>query len=601
MTQFNLSDSTEYKHLKEMRRLINDTANFGKTLNDSVAAVIGKMPKSRSFISSVSSSEVDNISLKRSELLNLTARAESLESAIEKFRHDYNKNIYALHAISNCAFIDQIFIYECEKEFKEYRSGGDALNEDAIVRTARILRRKAEEALRNGQPDEAIKFFRQAEEKNPHDYTVQYQSALLDFFDMANFDESLGFFRKTCKYSRGKSTLTFIHAMTFMGILTRIAATETNNVGMFEEAYNDVIQSYNLDPKYNFSVYALIQCMITLSFKKSSYVLDARNLLKDLIKKEKFYAIQAIYDPAFSGFLGEMQSLYSDLIKEMSEEAHETLCEIGEMMDRLGKQSKFISVPEKVAGYKREIDVLIRDINNKNIFDVIKVREEGKILFEKIREIFQDINKNKIYFELREIVETSVAEFNLEMKDTLNPLKMLEFEHEKSKKELNEMNKTYPPGNDENDESRSGLPKSGWHNGTLFWIIKGITGCGFSVLTVASFLGFYLALGIEMTWITFVFSFLIFLLTPICGTIAAEAYYIMVENKRKNLQYKIKKLEKSIDLKKPQVDEMYLKTKGNYLISITEKMKIAPQIAEQVFDACLEGNPEKIKKIINIK
>ncbi|HNY10069.1 MAG TPA: hypothetical protein PKK26_00630 [Candidatus Wallbacteria bacterium] len=583
-----------------MRRLINDTANFGKTLNDSVAAVINKMPKSKSFISSASPA-ADNLSSKRAELLNLATRAETLESAVENFRHDYNKNIYALHAISNYAFIDQIFISECEKELKEYRSGGEAINEDTKIRTARILRRKSEESLRNGQPEEAIKTFRQAEEKYPQDYTVQYQAGLLDFFDLADTDEAAGFFRKTCKYSHGKSNITFIHGMIFTGLITRITAAETNNVSMFEEAYNAVIQGYNFDPKHNFSIYALTQCMVTLSFKKANYALDAKNLLKDLIKKEKFYAIQAIYDPAFDGFLDEMKSLYSELIKEMSEETSGILREIGETMDRLGKQSKFISIPEKISGFKKELDVLINNLNYKNIFDIIKVNEEGKELLKKIQDIFQDINKNKVYFELREIIETSVVEFNEEMKDTLNPLKMLEFECDTAKKELGEMDKKYPPGIDENGDSQSGLPQGGWHDGTLFLLIKGIAGCGLSVITVASFLGFYVALGIEMTWITLVFSLLIFLLTPICGTIVAEAYYIMVENKRKNLQYKIKKLEKSIELRKPRVEEVKFKTKNNYIKTITEKMKIAPQVAEQVFDACLEGNPEKIKKIINVK
>jgi len=594
MTQFKLSDSTEYKYLKEMRSMINGAANFGKTLNDAVSAVVSKMPKSKSFISSGSSS--DNYSSKRAELLNLTTRAETLESAVEKFRHDYNKNIYALHAISNYGFIDQIFIYECEKELKEFRNGGEALNEDSKIRTARIMRRKAEETLRNGQAEEAIKHFRQAEEKNPHDYTVQYQAGLLDFFDLADADEALGFFRKTCKYSHGKSTISFVHGMVFTGLLTRIAAAEINNVSMFEEAYNAVIQGYNFDPKYNFSIYALIQCMITLTFKRSNYALDAKNLLKELIKKEKFYAIQAIYDPAFTNFLEDMKGIYSELIKEMSEETFEILRENGETMDRLGKQSKFISIPEKVAGFKSELDILLRDLNYKNIFDVIRVREESKILLEKIQDIFQDISKNKVYFELRETIEASVVAFNEEMKDTITPFKMLEMDYSNAKKELAVMDKNYPPGTDENGSSGDG-----WHNGTLFMMIKGISGCGFSVLTVASFLGFYVALGIEMSWITFVFSLLIFLLTPICGTIAAEAFYIMIESKRKNLQYKIKKLEKSIELKKPRIDEIKLKTKNSYVKAITEKMKITPQMAEQSFDACLEGNPEKMKKIISVK
>jgi len=598
MAQFNLSNSTEYKYMKEMRILINSTANFGKTLNDAVAAVIGKMPKSKSFISSGSS---DNFSSKRAELLNLAARHETLEDAVEKFRHDYNKSIYALHAISNYGFIDQIFIYECEKELKEYRGGGEALNEDAKIRTARIMRRKAEETLRNGQPEEAIKIFRQAEEKNPHDFTVQYQAGLLDFFDLADAEEALGFFRKTCKYSHGKSTISFVHGMVFTGLLTRISAAETNNVSMFEEAYNAVIQGYNFDPKYNFSIYALIQCMITLAYKKENYILDARNLLKDLIKKEKFYAIQAIYDPAFDNFLDDMKGIYSELIKEMSEETFEILREVGETMDRLGKQSKFISIPEKITGFKAELNILINELNYKNIFDILKVREEGKKLLEKVQDIFQDISKNKVYFELRETVEASVIAFNEDMKETMNHLNSLEFDCSAAKKQLAELNKTYPSGNDENEEAAEGISHSNWHNGTLFLIIKGITGCGFSVLTVASFLGFYAALGIEMTWITLVFSLLIFLLTPVCGTIAAEAYYIMIENKRKNLQYKVKKLEKSIELRKPHVEETKLKTKSNYTKALTEKMKITLPMAEQIFDACLEGNPEKIKKIINIK
>jgi len=88
------------------------------------------------------------------------------------------------------------------------------------------------------------------------------------------------------------------------------------------------------------------------------------------------------------------------------------------------------------------------------------------------------------------------------------------------------------------------------------------------------------------------------LFIPIYGSIFAEIYYIVIENKRKNLINSITRLEKELELNKTRINEIDKSLREKYSNMVLEQIKVSKFTASQMLDAGIEGSFEKIKALM---
>jgi len=602
MSNFKLEYSIEYNQIKERRRLaknmLNTSGDFAASFVNVVSAVIKQLPSEK-----LPHDNATELLSRRNELFSKVITPESLDNAISEVSSSIVKNVVNVCTIANYSFAEYLFWLECESaELKKYRVGTGT--EDSSIRLARTIRRRGEECYKAGNFNEAIKIFKEADEKYPGDFTVHYQLGLIYFFEKPDYPIALEYFRKASKYSQNKSKQVFINSMIFTGLLLRLCAHASSDMNMFSEAYQAVIQAYNSDPSYVFSIYALVQANTFNSSSKK----ESLNLLKDLIKREKYFTIQIIYDRAFDPVLDDIEALYESLLGDALNSVGQTFAKIDSMLEELSKSVKFLTIPAKLAGIKKDYEEIKKMIEKRNCFDVISANDKAGSILNSLSDFSEEVKKNKAYFEVRDLVETLSKRFNDEYKETVKSHTKKEEKCTALKVNLAEINKNYPVAESERTvknkatNSEEIVPATvGWRQGKMFLVIKFISGCfAFTIVCAAIFIAFlFMREKFEQQiWVPVSLVVLNMLFIPIYGSIFAEIYYIVIENKRKNLINSITRLEKELELNKTRINEIDKSLREKYSNMVLEQIKVSKFTASQMLDAGIEGSFEKIKALM---
>lgn len=602
MSNFKLEYSIEYNQIRERRRLaknmLNTSGDFAASFVNVIAAVIKQTASEK-----LPQDNAVELLAKRNELFSRVITPENLENTISEVCSAVIKNIGNVCTIANYSFAEYLFWLECEgADLKKYRTGTGT--EDSSIRLARTIRRRAEECYKAGNFNEAIKIFKEADEKYPGDFTVHYQLGLIYFFEKPDFPIALEYFRKASKYSQNKSKQVFINSMIFTGLLLRLCAHASSDVNMFSEAYQAVVQAYNSDPSGVFSIYALVQANTFNSTSKK----ESLNLLKDLIKREKYFTIQIIYDRAFDPVIDDIEALYDSLLGDALNSAAQTFAKIDEQLEELSKSVKFLTIPSKLAALKKDYEEIRKLTERKNCFDVIMASEKASSILNSLSDFLAEVKKNKAYFEVRDLIETLSKRFNEEYKEAVKSHTKKEEKLTEMKAASTEVNKNYPVAEAErtvkkkNSDAEEIIPATtGWRQGKMFLFIKFISGClAFTVLCAAIFIAFlFMREHFEQQmWVLVSLVILNLLFIPIYGSIFAEIYYIIIENKRKNLQNAITRLEKEIDLNKTRISDIDRGLREKYSNIVLEQIKVSKFTASQMLDAGIDGSFEKIKTLM---
>jgi len=611
MSNFKLEDSTEFHQIRDRRRqissLVNRTGNFFPGICNAVSTLIKQM-QTETF-PSVDTTGRD-LMPKRNDIFSQIIRPDYLETVMNEFNLSVAKFPARASAAANYSFSEYIFWIECESpELKKYRAG--PANEDPQIRLARTIRRRGEEFYRSGTIDEAVKSFKEADSKNPFDFTVHYQLGLIYFFELADYVSAMEFFNKASKYSSNKSKHVFVHSMAFIGLLLRLMAQCTKNTDLYGESYQALVQAYNADPTYIFSIYALVQCNCIITSNSASSK-ETVSLTKELIKKERFLLFQLIYDRAFDGFLPELANLCSALTSEAIESASESFRKVDEKMAELSQATKFMSVPSKMTTLRAELDEITGQYSHKNYFDAIIAGERALKLLGSIQEFLQEVTKNRAYFEMRDAVESTTIMYNEEYKEVMRQFIKFEENYNIQKQRLDEINKNYPVAESEktikkpknsttltSDEEFEYIPaKPGWHDGKTFAFIKIITGCSSSTLMLAIIMITFLVVYQEINWVPLALGGLNLLCIPMYGGIIAEIYFVIIENKRKTIQHSLIKLEKNLLINKTKIAEIDKALREKYSTIIAARAKVSPFTAGQMLDMGIEGNFDKLRALM---
>lgn len=622
MQDFNLESSVEFQKIRDIRKIISGTAGgvqgFASPIHAAVSFIVNRPDKEVEIVSDLSARAVESspagretvdrelaLFAKKKDLIAILTRPELVNSAITDFNSKLSKNIYSLFAISNYAFADHIFRYECEtEELKKFRGG---TSEDPQSIPIRTIRRKAEESYKNNRVDEAIKFFGDANAKYNADFTIYYQLGLIYFFEKADFRNALENFRLASKYAYNKYTPVFVHSMAFIGLMLRLYAAQAKNHDMLNEAYQAIYQAYTADTGYNFSKYALAQCSAAMAFR-SDLVVQANSLIKNLVSSEKLFGLQILYDTAFNSYIDELEKLIKNIYNEVANNIARLFEKIDLAFDLLSHNMHHLTVPARVAAIKGEYRKICDHINsNRTFFDLDTAYGASTKISGELEELAKEVERNRKYSETKALVESAVKNYREEFEELTRNYAQTELKFNDLKQQYFKLDSYYPaPEFDEliaslvpSEESPVSADKKHWRDSGLFVLIKIISG-GFTFI--------FLFVTIIILSVLFskgagsffsVVSILVALIfMPMYATVFAEIFFNMIEIKRRNLLTEMKKLRAEIDINKIKVSEIDKKTSAKYIEYISEQGHLTPFVSEKMFEACLDGNVEQIKAMI---
>ena len=614
MADFNLNESNEYLQIKERQQSIyrSVSSSSSSDILSSIAAMIpafvGNIQKSG--ISLLSSAGPAESQAKRDSITNALFTPQFLETRAAALKNDVTRDYSLLYSLSNYSFSPFIFQLDCEtEELKKFRLVNQP-NEDSRFKISRINRRKAEESYRNGQFDEAIRQFKESEEKNDTDYTTQYQLGLIYFFEKADYNEACNYFKKAAKFSQNKSAIIFLCSTVYFALLLRLFGTCRSNAGLLDEAHSALMKIYNANSNSPMINYALVQSCVSIA-SRSGHASTARDLVKRLIKTNEFTALQMVYDAALDSFLPQIGDVITDLIIESKNSAADIFKQIEESVERVTHMSKYMGNSTKLAAVKNEYRQLQGRLNIANYFEIKDVESQAQKILESFQALFREVNENRAYFELREIAEAALKDFRSDESDLKKPLASLEDDLKAAGAELEKLEKTYPPDREEQYIKKNVVIKGkvevieqkveasvSWRKQKVFLFLKSIIGCLFALLVVMVITCIFLFLKMEISVVTYMVIAIFLLFTPLYGTIGGEVFYYNVEMKRKKFIEKIDKFAKLIEIKRPRVEEEIQKLKEIYAASISEKSKLSKDSSMQILEASIKGNFEQIKRFL---
>ncbi len=614
MAGFSLNESIEYLQIKEKYQFINKSI-YSSSGPDVLASVAAITPV---FISNISKPGMALIAAhstpeahaKRAAICQILFTPQFLDSKASLFKAEVLRNYNLLYSISNYSFAPLLFQMDCEtEELKKFRYISQP-NEDPRLKMSRILRRKAEESYRNGQWDEAVRQFNESDEKNESDYTTHYQLGLIYFFEKADYNEACNSFKKAAKLSQNKSSVVFICSTVFFGLLLRLFATVTRSQNLLEESYSALTQAYNLDNQNPMANYALAQSCAALA-QKSNFAMSAKDLIKRLIKTNEFTALQMVYDVAFDAFLPQIEEAVVSLVNEMKNSSIDSFKEIDDSIDRISQMSKYLGNAPKLAAIKNEYRALQDRISNVNYFEMKDIQHHSKRILEEFQAIFQEVNENRAYYQIREAAEEVIKDYKGEEDSIRAPLLSLEADLKAAVTEFEKLEKTYSPDREEQIIKKKVVIKGkvetveqkveasvSWKKQKIYLFIKSLIGCIFAVMVVVAVICLFMFMKVEIKPVSYVMFVIFMLFTPLYGSIGGEVYYINIETRRRRLHEKVEKLEKLIEVKKPRVEEDIVKLKEKYAKTLSEKTKLAFNASLQIVEVSLKGNFEQIKRYL---
>ncbi|HOT76873.1 MAG TPA: hypothetical protein PK467_13880, partial [Candidatus Wallbacteria bacterium] len=285
--------------------------------------------------------------------------------------------------------------------------------------------------------------------------------------------------------------------------------------------------------------------------------------------------------------------------------------EIDDSIDRISQMSKYLGNAPKLAAIKNEYRLLQDRINNVNYFEMKDIQHNSKRILQEFQAIFQEVNENRAYYQIREAAEEVIKDYKGEEDSIRAPLLSLEADLKSAVVEFEKLEKTYPPDREEQIIKKKVVIKGkvetvdqkveasiSWKKQKIYLFIKSLIGCIFAVMVVVAVICLFMFMKVEIKPVSYVMFVIFMLFTPLYGSIGGEVYYLNIEAKRRRLHEKVEKLEKLIEVKKPRVEEDIVKLKERYAKALSEKTKLAFNASLQIVEVSLKGNFEQIKRYL---
>lgn len=178
---------------------------------------------------------------------------------------------------------------------------------------AKELKKRAEEAYKNGWMEDALEDFLESEKINKYDFIVHQYIGNIYFFEKKNLEKSLSYCEKALKYSTPKSNYHASLALLHIGLINYIKED-------FQKAIEATSEAIRLSPKLLEAYYQHAQyCAVQGNYG---------NAIQDLeiaIKGDKYYCLKAETEEDFSGMKNKLNELFEKLRDSAKEKAQKEI------------------------------------------------------------------------------------------------------------------------------------------------------------------------------------------------------------------------------------------------------------------------------------
>lgn len=595
-----LQNSLEYKLLLERRAALKSLVTASNEALPPIQSIIMNFQKLENIVVSIYETTLikDGYLEQRKKIAELLSSRIGLDCLLTALKERALSDLEIFHSLSNYLFIEYIFQYRCENgDYKVFRN--PAPNEDNLVRAGRVSRRNAEEAYRNGQIEEALSLFKSAEFKIPEDPTINFQIALIDIFDRGDATEAVTQLKNGLKKVRGRSGSFEADSLVLMSFVSRLIYSISGEKEILGELYSMAKRAYGIDPSYNFAAYCYVQALVASAGADSGLLLEAKSILKELVLKDKFYAFQSVFDRALDILLPDLEALYVSIGEEFSETAATELFNSEEEIKRLEMYVKYVHFPDKVNSISKDIELLREKNFEKKFIDCALCLEKSREIKKKAKEMLSEAVRNKRYNEIKALVEKVFEDYNSEVKEYNDKYSSTKEEYLSALHKAEELYCNYPSSADELPQELSHRRSADdWRSGKTMFLIKFSTGCMVSLVAVAIMMIIFMFFEVNLNVLTYALMTFNVFLFPAYGSLVGEIYYILIENKKKNFNTKLRKLRHRLEESVDKKDEMERKLSEKYIKEISVALNYPFNISSNFFDAVKCGKPEKIRKIL---
>lgn len=206
---------------------------------------------------------------------------------------DISNGLEDLNALFEWGFSE--LIWQLEQQRETLKDILDIL-QAPLDTQAKELKKRAEEALKNGWIDDALQDFLESEKRNRYDFTIhQYIGNI--YFGKKKPNEALEYYRKAEKYARPYSSYYASVSLLHIGLIRYLQ-------GDFKKAYEATLEALKLHPRLYEAHYQHSQyCALLVRTD------EALEHLKRAILGDRYYLAKAISEKNFDAIKERIRSL----------------------------------------------------------------------------------------------------------------------------------------------------------------------------------------------------------------------------------------------------------------------------------------------------
>jgi len=174
---------------------------------------------------------------------------------------------------------------------------------------AKELRKRAEDAYRNGWIDDALEDFLESEKRNRYDFTIHQSLGNIYLFHKKDPEKALGCYEKAVKYAAPRSPYHASLALLHIGLTDYLQ-------GDFQKAYEATSEAIELSPNLYEAHYQHAQYCANLG----KYG-EAINHLREAVKGDRYYCLKADSEKDFDVMKERLRSFFEHLLDKAQNQA----------------------------------------------------------------------------------------------------------------------------------------------------------------------------------------------------------------------------------------------------------------------------------------
>lgn len=228
---------------------------------------------------------------------------------------------------------------------------------------AKELKKRAEDAYRNGWYDDALQNFLESEKKNRYDFTIHHYLGNIFLFIKKNPERALEYYEKAIKYAIPKSSYHASISLLHIGVIYYLKKN-------FQKAYESSSEAIKLSPDLSEGYYQHAQyCACICKYG------DAIEHLKIAILEDKYYCIKANSEKDFNVMKKQLKALFEELRDEACDRG---LMEINEAQNTINYAETYGVYNNTIEAAREKLKKAKSLFKKENYFDYLYSIQEAR-------------------------------------------------------------------------------------------------------------------------------------------------------------------------------------------------------------------------------